>query len=109
MSDTLKRPLIDQIEDANVRQSLQWIYDYLKVIPLLLSNFSHFEKSFLKAETELRIPHKLGFVPVDIIPTHKTGVGDVTFIYEKFDANNLVITTTGACVVRFFAGRHQVL
>lgn len=107
--NTPKRPLIDQIQDITVRESLQWMYDYLQALPLLSSNFEHFQKEFLKAETEVSIPHRLGFTPLDIIQTSLTGAGAITFNYEKFSSTALVITTTGPCVVRFFAGRYQVL
>lgn len=107
--NTPRRPLIDQIKDITVRESLQWMYDYLQAVPLLSSNFEHFEQEFLKAETEVSVPHRLGFVPKDVIETYKTGAGAVTFVYEKFSPTNLVITTTGPCVLRFFAGRYQVL
>lgn len=105
----LRRPLIDQIQDAATRESLQWLYDYIVAESLLGSDFKHFTLSFSKAETELKVPHGLKFSPIDVIQTYKTGAGDVTFDYEKFDTTNLVITTTGACVIRFFAGRYQVL
>lgn len=105
----LRRPLIDQIEDASVRESLQWIYDYVQAETLLQANIKHFSMSFNKAETELKVPHGLGFAPIDAWLTYQTGAGTLSFVYEKFDTTNLVITTTGACVVRFFAGRYQVL
>jgi hypothetical protein len=105
----IRRPLFDKIEDVAVRDSLQWIFDYVTAEGLLQSNFKHFELEFRKAETEVKVPHGLGFSPIDIMQTYKTGAGAITFVYEKFDTTNLVITTTGACVVRFFAGRYQVL
>ena len=109
MSLPLKRPLIDQITDVNVRQSFQWLFDYLQASVLLTSNFSHFELTFNKAETELIMPHGLGFAPLDIIITSTTGAGVASFSYEKFDTRNLVLSTTGACVIRFLAGRYKVL
>ena len=106
----IKRPILDAIVDVNIRQSLQWLYDYVQAEPLLgSSNFEHFQREFLKAETEVKVPHRLGFTPLDIIQTSLTGAGAISFIYQKFDSSNLVITTTGPCVVRFFAGRYQVL
>jgi len=109
MTVLVRRPLIDQIEDAATRESLQWMYDFVTTEATLISNFRHFSLEFNKAETALKIPHGLNFAPIDIIQTYKTGAGAITFVYEKFDTTNLVITTTGACVVRFFAGRYQVL
>ena len=104
----LRRSPLEQIEDPNLRDSLQWIVDYLLTLDLLGSNFKFFELTFTKAETALAVPHKLGFQPIDILQTSLTGAGVPTFVYNSFTDKNFVITTTGACVVRFFAGRYDV-
>lgn len=109
MTVLIRRPLFDQIEDQPTRESIQWLYDYVTAEGILQSNFKHFALEFRKAETEVKIPHGLGFAPIDIIQTYNTGAGAITFVYEKFDTTNLVLTTSGACVIRFFAGRYQVL
>lgn len=106
MSIELRRPLLEQIKDLAVRDSLQWIFDYITANDLLQGRFEHFSLSINKAETALRIPHNLGFVPLDIIPTQATG-GSVNFLHEKFDNTHLVITTSAPTVLRFFAGRYD--
>lgn len=103
----LRRPRLEEIPDENIRQSLQWLFDYLTTEVLLLSEFKHFEIEFNKAETELLFPHNLAFLPKDIIVTSLTGGNTVSFVYEKFTNKNLVITTSGPCVVRFLAGRYE--
>jgi hypothetical protein len=51
-----------------------------------------------------RYPHKLGFVPEDVIQTSLRGAGAVTWNYDQFNRDYLDVTTTGACVVRAFVG-----
>lgn len=65
------------------------------------------EITFTTAVTNFKYAHHLDFVPRDIIQTSITGVGSLTFNYANFDETNLDITTTNACVVRFFVGRFQ--
>lgn len=107
MSILIRVPPYEKLEDPVSRECFQWIIDYVRDVPLLQGSFRHFQLTFTRAETDLLIPHRLGFQPKDIIQTSLTGAGTVTFNYNKFDADNIAITTTGACVVRFFAGRYE--
>lgn len=106
-SIVLRKPLFDQIEDENVRDSLQWMWDYLKAVPLLQGEFEHFELSFTRAVTNEKISHRLGFKPSDIITTSSIGAGVVTFNYSAFTEEVISVTTTGAVTVRFFGGRYE--
>lgn len=72
-----------------------------------LLEFKFYEVTFTGAVSASKYPHNLGITPKDIIQTSITGTGAVTFNYASFDATNFVITTTGPCVVRFFAGTYQ--
>jgi hypothetical protein len=105
MSLLPRRPPLEEIDDPRVREALQWMTDYFLVLDLIQSNFKFLKLTFTKAETNLLVPHRLGFTPLDIIQTSKTGAGSITYNYESFTPTNLSITTTGACVVRLFAGR----
>lgn len=103
----LRRPIFDAIQDPTVRESMQWIYEYLLAIPLLKGNFEHFEVTFSTAVTNEKVNHNLGYAPKDIIVTSQIGAGVATFNYSRFDENFLDITTTGAVVVRFFGGTYE--
>lgn len=107
MARQLRKPLVELIEDTNVRESLQWIYEYLSDISLLRGQFQHYSIEFPAPISDERIPHKLGFQPTDVILTSVTGNGAPTFEYDQFDKTSLVISTSGACVIRFFAGRYE--
>ena len=103
----LRKPLFDQIKDDNVRDSLQWMWEYLKAVPMLQGQFEHFELSFTRAVTNEKISHRLGFSPADIIVTSTIGAGAITFNYSRFTSEVIDITTTGAVTVRFFGGRYE--
>lgn len=103
----LRDLLTDSIKDPMVKQALKWVQDYLNQNNFLKADMTFFELEFSQAETALKIPHGLAFTPIDVIQTYVAGAGAVTYLYNQFDGTNLVITTTGACKVRFLAGKLQ--
>lgn len=98
--------VIAQIADLYVRKNFEALQAYFRAENQLL-NFQFFEKVFTAAETGAQIAHGLDFIPLDILVTHMSGDGDVTFQYGEFDGTNLILDATGACRVRFFAGTCQ--
>jgi hypothetical protein len=107
MGQILRKPLFDQIKDENVRDAVQWIWDYLSSVPMLRGQFEHFSLTFTRAVTNEKINHSLGFSPSDIIVTSSIGAGAVTFNYSQFTEDVISLTTTGAVTVRFFGGRYE--
>lgn len=105
MSNTLQRPRLQAIETPEVRQALQWLYDYLDKSQVLGADFKLFDMNFTRAETNLKIPHGFDFIPMDIIQTFLTGSGVVTYNHELFDGTNIVLSTSGPCRARFLAGK----
>ena len=103
---TLRRPLFEDIEDERVRESLQWIYEYLINQSLLTGNFQFLSVTVTAAVTSLLVPHNLGFAPKDIILTSVSNGQTATFIYGSFTSTNISLTTSGACTVRFFGGSY---
>lgn len=98
--------IIHLVEDAYARENFQRISDFFKIQNHLF-NFKHFEIVFNQAETNFLFRHGLGFVPKDVIQTSVVGAGVLTWNYGLFDSQNLNITTTGACTVRFFVGTYR--
>lgn len=97
--------LLKEIKDDYVRENFQLLRNFFLRRPFL-RDWEFFEITFAGAVTNAKIKHTLNAKPQDIIQTSKIGLGNVTFEYEAFDAQYIVITTTGACKVRFFAGNH---
>lgn len=64
---------------------------------------------FLSAQTNAKIPHGLGFKPLDVMQTSLIGAGvTVTFNYDLFDTETIDITVSGACSIRFFIGAYRL-
>jgi len=94
------------MKDPAVQEAFRRILDFLtEETPIL--GFHHYELVVDAASTGLKVPHGLGYAPKDIILTSSIGAGAATFKYDQFDATNLVVDTTGACTIRFFAGTSQ--
>ena len=69
MTQRLRKPLVELVTDINIRESLQWIYEYLIQVPILAGEFEHMEIDFQGAISNELIPHRLGFKPKDVIQT----------------------------------------
>jgi hypothetical protein len=96
---------IQQIVDIYARQNFQNLAAYFAAQNQLL-NFGFKEVVFTGAENNFAIAHGLPAAPLDIIVTHISGPGKATFLFGDFDAQNMYITTTGACRLRFFFGTY---
>lgn len=97
----------NQVTDFGVRENLTQIEEEFNQLMMLPGQWKHFEITFLSAVTNFKYPHGLSFVPKDVIQTSTTGTGVVTWKYANFDRSNLVISTTGPCVVRAFIGTYS--
>ena len=102
----IRKPLVELIEDEAVRESLIWLYEYLVQLPILRGEFEFFEVDIRSSIVDESIPHKLGFVPKDIILTSATNGAQVIFNYDKFTLENIVVQTNVPSVIRFLAGRY---
>lgn len=96
---------IKSIED--IRDALQKIKEAVEGSVLENGEFKFFEITVKKAVTNFKYSHNLNFTPKDVLQLSITGVGGVTWNYSEFDSNFLDLTTTGACVVRAYIGRHR--
>lgn len=65
----VRTPPYQNLADPTTRECFQWMVDYVNSQALLQGNFKHYEIEFTKDESEILIPHHLGFVPKDIIRT----------------------------------------
>lgn len=100
--------LVLEIEDAKLQENFRRLQNFLNgETPILQGEWKFFEQVFLGAVTNFKLRHGLGFVPKDIIQTSKIGAGNVTFDYANFTKDHIILTTTGPCSFRFFAGRYE--
>lgn len=96
--------IIPQVTDAIAQENFKRLQDEHRKNPLTQGQWKLLEFTFGQAETNLKVPHGLNFLPKDIILTSKTGAGSLTINYDKTSATNLDLTTSGACVVRLLLG-----
>lgn len=99
--------LTNEIKDIFILENFNRLNAFFNIVDLFRGEWRFFELTFTAAVTNQKIPHNLGFEPKDIIQTSKTGAGSITFNYSLFDQTYFNITTTGSCVVRFFAGTYK--
>lgn len=91
------------IEDPIIQRNFENLKLYFSTQNQLL-DFKFLEVLFTQAESNRRIRHSLGLVPLDIVLTHLSGVGSVTFNYSEFTTEYIDLTASDACRVRFFFG-----
>lgn len=94
---------IQQIQDQYIRTNFQNLVDYFKSQNQFL-DFQFFELVFTAAATGYKQAHGLAYIPLDILVSHLSGAGAVTFQYGSFDSTFLVLDVSGPCRIRFFAG-----
>jgi hypothetical protein len=96
--------LIAQIQDPYLRKNFEALANYFSAQNQLL-DFNFFEVEFTAAETGRKVAHGLPYIPLDIIVTHCVR-GNVTFDYDAFDETHMILNSSAACRVRFFAGTY---
>lgn len=98
--------LTQQISDQYIRKNFEQLASYFQNQNQLL-DFQFFELVFTAAATGVKQAHGLSYIPLDILVTHMTGTGAVTFDYGSFDSTFMVMNVTGPCRIRFFAGTYS--
>ncbi len=96
-----------QIKDLNIRENFGKIQDFFRASSFIAAQFRFITIEFTVAQANIRYPHKLGFVPRDVLQTSLRGTGGLTWNYDLFDKDFLDITVTGPCIVRAFVGAYQ--
>lgn len=99
--------LVQETDNEVTRENMKRVQkEFTQTQKILNGQWKFFELVFTDAVTNLLYPHKLNFVPKDIIQTSLIGGETVIWNYELFDFTNLNITVTGACTVRAFVGSY---
>jgi hypothetical protein len=94
-----------QISDAVIRNNFENLIAYFREQNQLL-DFVFFEQIFTEAQTDVKVAHGLRYIPRDILVSHISGSGNVTFKYGEFDETYIVLDVSGACRIRFFTGTY---
>ncbi len=102
----IKKPVLSEITDEKLRKILEDIISGVNSEPFISSQFKFIEINILKAETNYKVRHGLGFLPKDAIVTYKSGSGTYDVKYDLFTADHIVLSTTGPVSLRMFVGRY---
>ena len=72
-------------------------------------NFKFFELVLNSAVTELPLKHGLNFQPLDVIllSVRSPDTATVTWHYDSFTRENIVVSTSAACTIRAYIGRYR--
>ena len=104
---TVPELILKNVEDVIIRENFFRLQKFLNDFPLFKGSWKFFELTFDAAVTNKQILHGLGFIPLDVIQTSVRGAGTLTWDYDLFDRDYLVVTTTGACTIRAFVGAYR--
>ena len=93
--------------DKYIRENFYRLDLFFKDEDILKAEFSFFTLTIPAAVTNKKFAHNLSFVPTDVIllSVSKPDTTTVTWHYDKFDRENVEITTTAECTIRAFLGR----
>jgi hypothetical protein len=104
---TFPKFLLKEIEDEYTQENFLRIADYFADDPLTRSGFEFLEITLSTAVTDFQHPHRLGYVPKDIILMHNLTNTVTTFNYSKFTETMIFITTAAATTLRLLVGRYE--
>lgn len=105
MSVNLQLENIKTFQD--VRNALQKIKESFDNQVIVGGDWKFFEITLQSAVTELAYSHKLNFTPKDVIQLSVSDSKVITWHYADFDSTFIVLSSTGACTVRAYIGRHR--
>lgn len=96
-----------EVQDPYVRENFRRIKDSLEAEQILGGYFKFFEQEITQVGVKVPIKHNLSFIPQDIIILSIEGSRSIYFNYENFDKDNLYVTLTKPCRIRFLAGNYK--
>ena len=99
---------IREVKDDFSRENFLRIEKESKDNSLRKGNFKFFEINAISAVTELTIKHGLNFQPLDVIllSVRSPDTATVTWHYDSFTRENVVVSTSSACTIRAYIGRY---
>ena len=103
------RLFLDHLQDEKLRENFVNILSFIEKTPFAGSkvSFREFEVGEGFSVTPFKFPHRLNFTPKDAFVTSKTGVADVSFRHDLFDADNIFLTASAAIKVRCLVGNFE--
>lgn len=98
--------LISEVTDKWTKENFKRLQDFIRKEPIFRGDFSFYEFTSMGAGTVLK-PHGLSFTPKDVIQLSVSDGQTVIWNYDDFSATLVSFSTSGACTVRAYIGRHR--
>ncbi len=97
-----------EIDDRYVRENFLSIERASLDDPFRKGAFAFFTLTFAGAVATQKVPHRLGFRPLDVLQLSVASpdTTSVTWHFDSFDQTNLVLSTNGPCTIRAYVGRY---
>jgi hypothetical protein len=96
--------LIKETEDQFVQENFKRIREYFRGSATDRAGFEFLELTVPSGASSY--PHKLGYVPKDIIVMHNSANVSVVFNYHLFTSTDIYLATGGATTLRILIGRY---
>lgn len=96
---------VKNIQDIYVRSNFKNLQDHFGENNQLL-DFKFFELAFAGPVENFKLRHGLSITPKDVVVSYVTGEGFISFNSGLFDAQDLDISVTAACRIRFYVGTY---
>lgn len=101
------RLFLKEVVDKFSQDNFKRLQQHIAEDPFDKGHFQFFTHTFSRAEIKLKIPHKLGFQPADVMTLSvRPETEGVVWHYDLFDPTNIVISSSNACTVRAYLGRY---
>ena len=103
-----KKLYVSQVTDMYMQQNMKALSDIFSTNPFLKGQWRFFNFDLTVTGTNVKLEHKLGFVPTDVLVTSVIN-GTIVFKNASFDSTNIVFdntVTTSPMTVRAFIGRY---
>ena len=98
---------LQEIKDVFTRENFLLLQRGFNEEPLLKGNFKFFTYTFDSAVSGFEVPHRLGFIPKDVLLLSATNSATVTFDYQAFSTTTIKVTTSASTTIRAFLGRYE--
>lgn len=96
-----RKEIVDEYTQTNFKR----LQDYFAADPVTNMEWKFFEIP-AAAGTNF-YPHRLGFVPKDIVVTYNSGNATITWIYTQFTDQLIKFTSSSPTVLRVLVGRYK--
>jgi len=95
------------ITDPLAQENFKRLKILLRETPFIKMNPFFFAINITGTVTNFKFKHNLGFVPKDVVLLAVSGGFSVTFHYDLFDKDFIVLSTTGGCTIRCILGAYK--